>query len=173
MTTTATAPAVPAHLASHMHGLRFARGAFMKMFDGIPDEKYATQPKGCANHALWTLGHIVCTDDFCLTEFAKQPSALPESWHGIFGMGSKPVADASKYPPLADVRKALAERRAAVEAWVLSLTPAQLQVKTSQDWQPYAPTIADVIGFITWHEGYHGGQLAPFRRGLGLSPAFG
>ncbi len=172
-TTATTAPSVPAHLAHALHLLRFSRGATMKMFDGVPDSKYAAGTDAVPNHGLWTLGHLVTTDDWFAGEFGKVPSGVPASWNELFGMKSRPVPDASKYPSVAEVKKALADRRAALEKWILTLTPAQLAAKTPDDWQTYAPTIEDMLYFIAWHEGYHTGQLAPFRRAVGLGPAFG
>lgn len=175
MTNAATAPAptAPAHLANAMHLLRFSRGATMKMFEGVPESKYAAGSDAVPNHGLWTLGHLATTDDWFANEFGKVPSGVPASWNDLFGMKSKPLPDASKYPSIAEVKRALEDRRAAVEKWILSLTPAQLAAKTADNWQSFAPTMADVLYFISWHEGYHTGQLAPFRRGIGLGPAFG
>lgn len=159
--------------ATHLQMLRFSRGATKKMLEGISAARACEQPTNCMNHALWTLGHLASTDDFMLVEFTGQKSALPESWNTLFGMGSTPTSDASKYPSMAEVSKALDERRAVLEKWVASLTPAHMATQTPEGWRPYTPTLGDVPGFIAWHEGYHQGQLAVLRRGLGLGRAFG
>jgi len=167
-TVTANAPT-----ATHLQMLRFSRGATKMMLDGIAPERLCEQPGHCVNNAIWTTGHLASTDDFILVEFAGETSTLPSNWNELFGMGSTPTSDRSKYPPMAELTKALDERRAAVEKWIASLSPAQLASSTPEGWRPYAPTFGDVPGFIAWHEGYHQGQLAVLRRGLGLPRAFG
>lgn len=166
------APAA-APTASHVHALRFAHDATSRLIDGIPREKLCAQPGSCVNHAMWIVGHLTCTDDYVLKEFAGARPALPESWNKTFGTGSKPTSDPSHYPSPAEVKKAFDERHAALVSWVESLTPEALERSTPEGWQPYAPTVGDVIYFCTWHAGYHGGQLTALRRAFGLPPAFG
>ncbi len=158
---------------SHVHALRFAHDSTRKLIDGVPKEKLCAQPGSCANHAMWVVGHLACTDDYILKEFAFAKLALPDSWHKSFGGGSKPTSDPSEYPPPAEVKKAFDERHAALVQWVESLTPEELDKPTPEGWQPYAPTIGDVVYFCTWHSGYHSGQLTALRRAFGLPAAFG
>jgi uncharacterized damage-inducible protein DinB len=169
-----TTAAPPSAAASQAHMIRLARASTKKMLEGIPQDKLCAQPGSCINHALWIMGHLASSDDYFLKEFGGGAKlALSESWHTLFGMGAKPVADPSKYPSVAEVRKAFDERHAAWVKWVESLTAAQLRQATPEGWRAYAPTLGDLPLFAAWHEGYHAGQLAPIRRGLGLGPAFG
>lgn len=160
--------------ARAVHQVRFARGATKKLLEGIPADRVCEQPGSCVNHALWIAGHLACSDDWFLKEFGGAAEfALPEKWHTIFGSGSRPTSDASQYPPFAEVLKAMDERRAALLAWLGSLSREQVDTPTSENWQAYAPTIGDLGHFAAWHEGYHGGQLATLRKAFGLTSAFG
>jgi uncharacterized damage-inducible protein DinB len=160
-------------VASQLHQLRFARGATSRLLEGIPADKVCAQPGTCVNHVMWLTGHLACVDDSLLKEFTGTRLALPEKWHAIFGMKSKPAADAKEYPSYAEVRKAFDERREAMLKWVGGLGATQLEAPAPEKWRKYAPTIGDVPHFVAWHEGYHSGQIAAVRRGLGLGPAFG
>jgi len=170
--TTATTTATSA-TAMHMQVLRFTRGATEALLKDFPESKYCEQPGPCVNHALWNLGHFASTDDYFAGKFGGTTSMLPPEWDKLFGMGSTPTSDASKYPSIAEVRKAMVTTRAAVEKWVSSLSAAQLSTATPEDWHAYAPTVGDLPPFLAWHEGYHQGQLSVLRRGLGLARAFG
>ncbi len=172
-TQTAPPPTHTPAAAAQIHQLNFVHGGTKKMLEGIPKDKLCAQPGTCANHALWIVGHLASTDDYFVHEFSGAKMALPEAWHKLFGMNSKPVADASQYPSYEEVSKAFEERRAALIKWFESLTADQLRKPTKEGWTKYAPTLGDVAHFVAWHEGYHCGQLSVVRRGLGLAPTFG
>lgn len=159
--------------ASLLHQLRMSRGGTKLLLAGIPTDQFCTQPMPDGHHAMWIVGHLASTDDYFGKEFAGVASALPKSWHELFGMGSKPASDASRYPAPAEVLQALDDRRAPLEKWIEGLSPEQLAKSNGKDWAPYAPTVGDLPFFIAWHEGYHAGQLAAVRRSLGLPSAFG
>jgi hypothetical protein len=163
--------------ATQLQALRFARGAFMMLLDGLQPDRLLAQAGSCINHPLWIMGHLAMTDDWVLNTVAPRAAgsrpAIPESWSKLFGSGSKPTSDARQYPPAAEVKKAFDDRRAALLSWVESLTAEQLARPTSDGWQTYAPTIGDIAPFIAWHEGYHSAQLAALRKALGLPAAFG
>lgn len=166
-----TATATQATTA-HLQSLRFTRGATRMMLDGITPEQICAQPGPCVNHALWTVGHLAVTDDYFIGEFAGQKASLA-AWNDLFGMGSTPTSDATKYPSLAEIMKVFDERRAVLEKWIGALTAAQLATTTPEAWRPYAPMLGDIPFFVAWHEGYHQGELAVLRKALGLARAFG
>lgn len=167
-TTTAAFPA-----AGLVHQLKFARGATKRLLEGIPVAKLSVIPPSCSKNVLWVVGHLACTDDYFLKEFAGRKSAIPEEWQQPFGMNSQAVADATHYPAYEKLIKALDERHEALVKWFNSMTEAQRAQPTAENWRPYAPTIGDLAGFIAWHEGYHTGQLSVLRRAFGLPSAFG
>ncbi len=164
-------PARPA--ASHLHRLRFSRGSVLRLIKDIPADQLCAQPGPSHNHVMWIVGHIACTDDYFLNQFAGRDLALPESWHRMFAGGSTPTSDASRYPPWNEVKQAFRERREALTAWLTDMTESQLDEPTPTRWQPYALTMRDVAHFAAWHEGYHAGQISTLRPAFGLGPAFG
>lgn len=159
--------------AAQVHHLRFAHHAMKRLIADIPVEKMCAQPLAgvTMNHSLWIIGHIACTDDYFMREFSGRPMTLPERWHTIFGMGSTPTSDASQYPGADVVIAALNDRRHAYIAWYESLTDQQRAQPAPERWLRFAPTNGDVAYFLTWHRGFHSGQLSTLRRALGLPPA--
>lgn len=159
--------------AVQLQAIKFARGGTKTLLEGIPADKMCEIPAGCSKHALWIAGHLASTDDWFVAELGGGKSNIPEAWQELFGMKSSANADASLYPPAAEVMKALDASHAAVIKWIGSLTSEQLEKPMPKEWQAYAPTMADVPTFAAWHEAYHAGQLSAVRKGLGLPAAFG
>ncbi len=163
----------PHAAASQLHHLQFVRGATLRLFKDIATENLCAQPIADCNHVLWIAGHLAGTDDYFLGEFAGIAPVQPKAWQELFGMGSKPVSDTSKYPPLEKLLDAMAARRAVFVQWIQSMSPAELAQPTDEKWHKYAPTIGDTTYFLTWHEGFHCGQLSTLRRAFDMEPAFG
>jgi hypothetical protein len=75
-----------------------ARRCTLKLIDGIPPDKVCHQPVPGANHALWVLGHLACSDDFFATKLGDREPVIDPGWQELFGMGSKPTDAPSAYP---------------------------------------------------------------------------
>lgn len=143
----------------------------MRVISDIPEAKLCAQPGPGRNHTMYVVGHLACTDDYFLREFAGRPLALSEAFHKTFG--ADPAADASKYPPFAEVKRAFDERRDALVQWFEAMSEDQLNQPSPEKWQKYAPKVRDLAFFLAWHEGYHAGQVSTARPAFGLGPAFG
>ena len=57
-----------------------ARRCTLKLVDGIPRDKLCHQPVPNANHALWVLGHLACSDDFFASHLGDHESSIDEKW---------------------------------------------------------------------------------------------
>lgn len=168
MTTTTTNPLIAAGLAT----LDFARRTTNMFLDTIDESKSMERAAPNSNHTRWIVGHLALTDDMFLVKLGEKERALPEEWDALFGYKSVVSDDASKYPPLADLRKAMDERRTAVCDWFSNLSDEELARPLPEDWQTFAPTIGAVAGSMAAHECMHNGQLTAIRRHLGLEPCF-
>ncbi|MFM9995627.1 MAG: DinB family protein [Phycisphaerales bacterium] len=153
--------------------LTFARGVLLKLLDSIPADKVTAQPIPACNHALWVAGHVADTDDFFVRTLTGKPSALPAGWKEKFGGGSAPSPDPKAYPPLAEVKRVLADRRDALIAYFRSLDRGALLTPTPEKVKFFGPTVGSLAGSIAWHEGLHAGQVTMVRKGLGMPPLFG
>lgn len=153
--------------------LELARRVTLKMMEGIPPEKACHQPVPGANHVLWVMGHLAGTDSFFLTVVSGRQPVVPGSWEAMFGMGSKPVADLSAYPPLSQVKAVFEDARRTLLEWFSSLDENELEAPPPEKVRFFGPTVGGLLASIAWHEGLHAGQLSAVRRSLGLPSALG
>lgn len=153
--------------------LAFARKATLGLLDGLTDDQWLHQPFAGANHAMWIAGHIACSDEYFTNKVGGRPFNKFEAWQDKFFMNSKPTAEAKAYPPVTEVREALANNREQLISWFQTMDAAKLAAPLPDDLKDFAPTHGALIGTIAWHEGLHAGQLTVVRKSLGLSPVFG
>lgn len=161
---------VPTSPKQHaLETVKFAHGLIDKMLATYPADKMFYQPLPSSNHAVWIMGHLACTYMWLITMIdPKLAPTLPDSYNGLFGMGSQPSSDASKYPSPAQIRK---DYDTCFAAFVKSIEG----MKDSDAW---APCASDSGGFCSckidaaykgaWHDGWHIGQLSDLRRALKL-----
>ena len=151
---------------------------------GFTDDTRATQADGLANHAAWTLGHLALT----LHRAAEQLDGLPlpeadfvtRDGHGgsaerfdteSVSYGSRPVADAGRYPTLARATAIFETACDRLAAAVRAADDAHLDAEAS--WPRAGMTVADLVVRMVFHNGVHAGELVDLRRALGLGPVVG
>ena len=135
-------------------------------------EQMVEQPNGVINHPAWSLGHLVVWANN-LGSMLGLESSLPNGWDKTFATGETPSSDVSAYPSKDEILGALREQHsrntealksADLESWA----KPHPYVKTL----PYFPTVGDMITFLmTAHEMNHVGQIAAWRRAMGLGSA--
>lgn len=154
--------------------LRFARKMVDDMAAGIPDERATEQLAGAYNHKAWTIGHLGDSNAWFASLIDGKPVGNPEGHEQLFGMKSKPTPGGASYPPLDELR---AHREATFNrlvAAVEALTDDQLQHdKLAGDGAGFVHDKLDSALKVVWHEGWHLGQIAALRKGLGLPPLMG
>jgi hypothetical protein len=164
----ASRPAASTAVRDHaVNLLKFARATMNKYLGAIPEDKITAQPNGLANHALWTYGHLATTCSWGLSVIAGPGAAVPEGYEKLFGMDSTPTADASQYPPLAEVKKYYDELHERLVIALHGMTDADLEAPIEA--MGFAKTKGDLATKLAWHEGWHLGQVADLRRVLGIT----
>ena len=146
--------------------------AFAKrLVKDVSAEQMAAQPGGVINHPAWSLGHLVATADR-LGHLLGLESSLPEGWSETFKSGDEPSSDASAYPSKQEILAALEEQHARNTETVKKLDAARFaEPHPDEGTRPYFPTLGDQIIFMmTSHEMDHLGQIAAWRRAMGLGP---
>jgi hypothetical protein len=131
---------------------------------------------GLENHAAWTIGHLVTGSDLVARDLGLH-GELPEGYAEIFlrrgpGDPRRPDTDPDAYPPGEELLGELRRQHERVSA-VWSRVPAARWAQT-EDWAfgRDLPTLADATIFmVATHEAMHLGQLAAWRRALGLPSA--
>ena len=140
----------------------------------LSEEQMVAQPHGVINHPAWTLGHLAATSN-SLAQALGLDSTFPEAWKEACKTGGTPSGAGADFPSkeqLLDQLSAQHERVAAV------LATADVELLAKEHPSPPArqrfPTVGDyAVLLMASHEGSHLGQLAAWRRAMGLGSASG
>lgn len=153
--------------------MNFAHGLLNKMIDSVPPDKAFFQHHPTSNHIVWTMGHLANTYTWLCSLLEKDSKAvLPDAFNGLFGHASKPLADPSKYPAPAEVRKVYDSAYRAFMSAFEKLPESDLWAKPEAETQGFASSKVDAAYKCAWHDGWHLGQVADVRRALGLPSIF-
>ena len=148
--------------------LAFTRSMTNSLFKDFPEGHWTHQPSPTDNHALWVLGHLAITDAWYCGVVGATGASMPDGYEALFGMGSKPVSDSSKYPKPAEVRKLFDANREVLTNWLQKASPAELGMPLKDKTGGFMSDPVDGALKMSWHEGWHSGQLASVRKALGL-----
>lgn len=153
--------------------LKFTRAISMGILKDYPEDKYTFQTSPADNHAMWSMMHTAMTDAWIGGVVGIPGVSNPQGWDKLAGGGSKPVNDAKKYPSLAEVKKVFEGNRAAVLAWLEKASDKELTASLKEKTGGFAEDVLDGMFKLSWHEGWHFGQVATLRKALGLPPTMG
>ena len=139
---------------------------------GIDDSRSCEQPGRVPNHPVWVLGHLIYADNLASMLLGVTPST-PESYQELFGTGSVPVGDTSRYPTMSALLKAFQEAGERTIALYEKADDAALdQPLQVEGLNKSFPMNRDAVTFVmTAHASYHLGQMSSWRRAAGLGPA--
>src|SRR5687767_13912071 len=120
--------------------IEFARSYVLSILAEIDDAEWFAMPPGCPTHVAWQVGHLAMAEyGLCLFRMrGRQPidlELMTSTFRKQFSRGSAPDADASKYPPAAEIRATLDRVHAQVLKEAPSFTAEQLQEPVEM---PYA-----------------------------------
>jgi len=153
---------------------RFNLGHVERLISDLTDEQMVAQPHGLVNHPAWTLKHLVLSSDYGAQLFGLE-STIPEDWKGKSSPGSLPSGDASQYPSKEVLLAALRVQHDRITDVVLGVEASFFdQDCPSERLRSHFPKMGDFVGFLmASHEAGHIGQLAAWRRAMGLDPVRG
>jgi hypothetical protein len=143
-------------------------GIYLKALDGLDEEAARRQVLPQTNPLLWIAGHLATTR-FGIATMAGRERPLP--WGKIFHRSA--VLDVAALPPLARVREAWQEISDLVVPRLYELTSAELAALAPRPFPIEDKSLRGAITFLSYHEGYHIGQMSYIRRSLGLSGLVG
>ena len=137
----------------------------------LADEEMILQPASIANHAVWTLGHVIYSFQAIAGELGVEPW-LPEHWETGFGYGSSPSQSLSEYSRKPVMLETLEDAGYRLRAALLRIDEHDLaDPLPDEDARKVLPTKAHaLVQVIAGHTAYHAGQLATWRRAIGRKP---
>ena len=119
------------------------------------------------NHPMWVAGHLAFAEAN-LTNYILQGKANPlDGWKDMFGRGSEPSTDASKYPPFEEVLARWDEVRASTLKILDGLSEADLDKPSAnppEGREAFFNTYGKVFAIVGLHAAMHRGQVADARR---------
>lgn len=119
------------------------------------------------NHPAWTFGHLSPYASVLALILRGQPFEDPAS--SPYGRGSKPLADASAYPPKAKLMDGFLRGHDELDGVLGRVDPAVFGKPVSlKRWEERFPLIGDLVVHLTLHhESAHLGQVSAWRRAGG------
>src|ERR1700751_1013328 len=153
--------------------LQFALTLSNKAILGTIDEMrdaattFPTPNGGC--HPLWVLGHLTLVEGMIPAILFGENNPAAE-WQLYFGENSKPVADASAYPPFEEVREKYLQLREQNLKLLESLSEADLDKPTKappKGREREFATYGQSFLVLALHQTMHRGNLTDARRAVG------
>ena len=144
-------------------------------------DQMCQQPHGLVNHPAWSLGHLVFSS-VGLLKFLGHDVPPPVGWEqaafvATAAGGRGPSSDPSGYPAKDELLSTLKSLHDRVTSAVNAADAAALKATLAtphpyEGARKYFPTLGDhVVYLMTLHEMDHLGQIAAWRRAMGLRPA--
>lgn len=155
-----------------LHVSKMNDGFAKRLVNDLTDDQMVQQPHGLVNHPTWSLGHLaVAAHDVC--NMLGVEASMPAGWKDTFKTGGTPTADKAAFPTKDELLSVLGQLHERVAQGLSSIDPAELaKPHPNEKTRTYFPTVGDLVVFLaTAHEMDHLGQIAAWRRAMGLAPA--
>jgi hypothetical protein len=154
--------------------IEFARSYTLLTLAEIDQADWFVMPAGCPTHAAWQIGHLAMAEyGLCLFRQRGRREIdmelMSSGFRKLFSRGSVPDADASKYPPVAEIRETFDRVHAQVLKEVPLLTAEGLKEPVEPPYAVEATKLGCLL-FCSHHEMLHAGQIGLLRRLLGKQP---
>ncbi|MFG0283406.1 MAG: DinB family protein [Phycisphaerales bacterium JB039] len=157
-----------------MQSMGTIRWLTMRLIENLTIEQWLHQVADGANHIMFNIGHIACTDEAFLRAAGGASQAVPASYTDLFQAGRQPSPRPADYPPPEEVVGVLQQIRQQLTTHLAGLPAEQLLAPLQNEGlRNIVPTLAHLPGFITLHEASHSGQILLIRRTLGLPGVLG
>lgn len=139
-----------------------------KLVADVPEAKMVYQPAAGMNHPAWVLSHLHAYHPVIIALLRGETFDDPKEH--LYGMKSKPVADAGAYPSKQPLVEAFVRGHEDVTAALSGADPAVLGGEVMLErWRKYFPSVGAVLAYLTLlHEATHLGQLSAWRRVQGM-----
>jgi len=150
----------------HIYGMNL--GFAKRLVKDLSDDQMCAQPHGVVNHPAWSLGHLAVAADAAGVTLGLS-SELPTGWAETFKTGGTPAPDKSLFPKKDEILGVLEAQHARVAQALSTVDPAVLTAPAHEKRRAHFPTAGDFAIFLmTAHEMDHLGQIAAWRRAMGL-----
>ena len=155
-----------------LHAYSMNLGFAKRLVADLSDDQMCAQPHGVVNHPAWSLGHLAVAADHLATLLGLS-SELPAGWEETFKTGGTPSPDKNVFPRKDEILRVLELEHVRLAKALTDADPAFLAQQHPQEKRRgHFPTVGDfAIFLVTGHEMDHLGQIAAWRRAMGLGSA--
>ncbi len=156
---------------SRMRGSRLFTQQFL---NDLTDAEWYWSPPQFTTHIAWQVAHIAVAEySLCLRRVRGRTSAdeslVSDAFIDAFKLGSKPVAEPDKNPPLDEIRRVFeAVHQQSIDE-LSGRSEAELDGPLAEP-HPRFKTKLGAVEFSPLHEMVHAGQIAMLRRLMGKPP---
>ena len=155
-----------------LHVYSMNLGYAKRLARDLSDDQMCAQPHGLVNHPAWSLGHLATASAHLAKELGLS-SELPAGWDDTFKAGGIPSPDRKLFPGKDEILRVLEQQHARVAQSLPNADPAALaRPHPNEKMRAHFPTVGDFAIFLmTAHEMDHLGQIAAWRRAMGIGAA--
>jgi hypothetical protein len=154
--------------------IRFARDYTLRLLDHVEEKDWFRTPPGGVTHVAWQAGHLAMAEYRLALERIRgsreeDEALIAGDFLRRFARESVPDADASRYPPPAEIRAVLDRVHRQVLLELPGLAEEELDRAVLK---PHA-LVKTKLWSLLWcaqHEMVHAGQIGLLRRQLGNPP---
>ena len=153
---------------------KFNLGHLESIVKDLTDEQMVQQPHGVVNHPAWTLCHLASASNHTGVALGLE-STFPADWEAAAKTGGVPVADSLQYPSKQALLGELKKQHERVAEAVANADPAVFAKEfPDEKTRKVFPKMGDFVDYLlSAHEAGHIGQLAAWRRAMGLASKAG
>lgn len=138
-----------------------------KNSEGLTHEHSLEKLDEGGSNLNWLLGHMTASRDVC-TRLLGAEATWDKDHARKYGRGSE-VPETGKAEPLEKLLAAVADSGERLRA---ALSEATMDQLTRPNPRNAGERVIDAIYFLVWHDTYHAGQTALYRRLAGLAGVF-
>jgi hypothetical protein len=151
-----------------LHVYTMNLGFAKRLVGDLSDDQMCAQPHGVVNHPAWSLGHLAVAADAAGGVLGLS-SELPAGWAETFKTGGTPSPDKGLFPKKDEILRVLEAQHTRVAHALSTADPSVLATPAHEKRRAHFPTVGDFAIFLmTAHEMDHLGQIAAWRRAMGL-----
>jgi len=154
--------------------MRGSRSFTQQFLNDLTDAEWYWSPPQFTTHIAWQVGHIAVAEySLCLRRVrgrtAADQSLISDAFIEAFKLGSKPVAEPDKNPPLNEIRRVFETVHQQSVDELSGRSEAELDRPLAEP-HPRFKTKLGAVEFNPLHEMVHAGQIAVLRRLMGRPP---
>jgi hypothetical protein len=145
--------------------LRINTHLFARALDGLNDDEVWMRPGDVSNPMIWVAGHLVYSRSGLARLLGGE---RVEPWNERFARGVA-MGDRAEYPGLAEVVRAWDAITGVLFEHLAQAGDRQLSAPSPMDFPVADKSVRGAVGFLTYHEAYHVGQMGYLRKWLGYA----